>query len=930
MLQTQFKEHTLENYASALKKSNPNFQSNDWEILINMERQRISDAKNIFETTNKDLRLFTASISLARLFQARYHSHQKKVHLSAIDSEEVHLAIMNILNPILQIIALSIILNMKNPCVIHEEQRYKLLVIMINLLQSLLPHLSLLMATLLFVRCYVVHEVFPIHFQQMSYIIGEKLKRTVVQDDQEAACIALKQLNNFDLSHCLLEFEKRTMNSSEFLHLNSTVFFRYFTQTTSFEKSNTILLSALYLIELAFDAQILRIYTNTNYKSKIPFLKIVKQMQNENEKMMTFEMATQITYYFLTSNKKYLQMIAENMPVYLTIEERALVMMEEWINYRNNRDSRFFVYYAALQLVIAGSNRSDLIDIISEMFDIDRKFRFISLIKCLFKSESVVLTTLRQILIILNRNERYASKIDVWIDHKDIFNLILNLELQRLISNVNESSNISAQPFLLMISGCSKDLQRYLVEHIYTFLNEQNDFKEEYIAVILKWIITTLISNRMRTDFIKQFYKCIFTLLHDQRFPHIQKTIINSINSELLHGSSEEVFLQNDTRTHFEKIIASYETYTEDVLAACLLAYGNYLLKLQKFESSRTISNEIQHSLTNLFQTSLSNTISIRAAFCLIFTEQSIKTIKTILNWFENKWILTSEKEYNILLEQSLYQWRVNPFEGNTEEIVDHIKKYSSELLDVFIMKLYNYLSNKNNRKYPPNHSFKYINITRDILNENSAAFLSSVRRSSFGEDNFKKELYHYLCYNNKREYAKAIFVIYATFGVITNELVEMLIWIDDEPIDNIWRYLIDIKRISNRDVIEKLFQQLNFTMYDTKFNLFVSILQLLVNLARAHVVSSLEVHQRISIIINQFFYDDDWRNLHQRNDICRHLLGLSCIETVSTSMNNVEVFTEDDVDEDFDRIIEALERNSALFFRRDFFFTVFRSVLTV
>ena len=43
-----------------------------------------------------------------------------------VESQEVHFAITNILDPILQIIALSMILDMKNPLIFDEEQRDQL------------------------------------------------------------------------------------------------------------------------------------------------------------------------------------------------------------------------------------------------------------------------------------------------------------------------------------------------------------------------------------------------------------------------------------------------------------------------------------------------------------------------------------------------------------------------------------------------------------------------------------------------------------------------------------------------------------------------------------------------------------------------------------------------------------------------------------
>jgi hypothetical protein len=100
-LESQWKEYMLENYVSViLSKNNSDNEnkgeqaeefskqmekrtsfkamfineSDDWQNLINVECQRILEANNIEKDADKDWRLFAASLSLARLSQAQYHS----------------------------------------------------------------------------------------------------------------------------------------------------------------------------------------------------------------------------------------------------------------------------------------------------------------------------------------------------------------------------------------------------------------------------------------------------------------------------------------------------------------------------------------------------------------------------------------------------------------------------------------------------------------------------------------------------------------------------------------------------------------------------------------------------------------------------------------------------------------------------------------
>ncbi len=129
----------------------------------------------------------------------------------------------------------------------------------------------------------------------MATITGEILNKSSITEDREIVFIALQQLNNSDLSYYLSQFVKQTINLSNILRLNSTIFYHYFINKNSFNSQNNVLLSMLYLIELIFDAQILRIYTN-NDKQNI-FWKELKC-----EKIMMFKITEWITNYFEMSN----------------------------------------------------------------------------------------------------------------------------------------------------------------------------------------------------------------------------------------------------------------------------------------------------------------------------------------------------------------------------------------------------------------------------------------------------------------------------------------------------------------------------------------------------------------------------------------------------------------------------------------------------
>jgi hypothetical protein len=481
-----------------------------------------------------------------------------------------------------------------------------------------------------------------------------------------------------------------------------------------------------------------------------------------------------------------------------------------------NKDLIFFAQYAALQLTIEGNNVPDLIDIINNMFNSDTELDLPYFIERLFNSRYVKSNTIRQIIIGLHRNIHYLQKTAVLIDLKETLELILSLEFERITENVHQSSTTSTKPFLCMIRVSSKDLQYYLVENLRQFVNTQNEIenniKEEYLSVVTKWIIQSSIGQIEIENFSKELLDYIFILLHDQQFPQVQKAIINGICSLFIENSvwvktflrtrksiwQKHVFMEENTIDHLEKMIYLWNTYSEDLLLVSLLAYGKCLLMLHTVNIHRNISNEMQDLLTTLIDTSSSEVISIRAALCLILSQnKKIKSDKT-WDWFKNKWNITPEKTYQILLQQILYEEGIVS-ETSLNELVEYLKTYSSELLGTFINELYNYLCNKENVNYLSNPIPDYISIALKISTDNFDAFRKTLQKTFFGEEKLKRELYLY--YVNKRTgYASAI-KLYVAFGMITVDLIHMIELLDEDGFNCKWIYLEEMKQVSDEGI---------------------------------------------------------------------------------------------------------------------------------
>jgi hypothetical protein len=384
----------------------------------------------------------------------------------------------------------------------------------------------------------------------------------------------------------------------------------------------------------------------------------------------------------------------------------------------------------------------------------------------------------------------------------------------------------------------------------------------------------------------------------------IQKVIVNNLNF---------VFQEDDLFIHLENIICLWNVYSDDVIAVCLLKYGNCLLKFEADEMGRNISDEMINNLNILFETSSSEIISIRAALCLILVQESNLECSTISNWFENNLDTTFEKRYKILLQLSLYDLEDDLFciLNNNNGITQLLETDSTVFMERLIIDLYTYLCNNNDNNYVSDPTPDYVEIALEVFETEPNEFCDVVRKSQFGEEDFKSKLIPY-CKNNPK-HRRQLMELCIAFGTVTIELVDMLEWFGDYHTLN---HLEHLKQVSDHAVIEKLFQLLDLTTSKTKFENLFDILQ---SLVRADAISLLEIYERVSLISHLLYGDfdhDKWR--HTKDIICERLLDLSCFKNEDWLFVERRIFTQGDIDEKFEKERDDFDRNCALFSTRN------------
>jgi hypothetical protein len=241
-------------------------------------------------------------------------------------------------------------------------------------------------------------------------------------------------------------------------------------------------------------------------------------------------------------------------------------------------------------------------------------------------------------------------------------------------------------------------------------------------------------------------------------------------------------------------------------------------------------------------------------------------------------------------------------------QVRGHLETNSAELVDKFVIDLYNYLCIKDNNNYLSGPEPNYVKIAMCFSGKNLNEFCNAIQKSFFDENELKRRLS--LRFKNNLRDGAALIELYSIFGTLTHEFVDMLEWFDDDEYCGTSLSLRNLKQVSGRDVIEKLFEVINLKISNGKQ--FKSCLQVLRSLVEVDAISVLELHQRFSVINNMFRNDnDEWRDCEE--DIFKLLVDFSCFKTDLMLSSTKKLFAETDIEEKFEREFQNLDKNSPL-----------------
>ncbi len=128
--------------------------------------------------------------------------------------------------------------------------------------------------------------------------------------------------------------------------------------------------------------------------------------------------------------------------------------------------------------------------------------------------------------------------------------------------------------------------------------------------------------------------------------------------------------------------------------------------------------------------------------------------------------------------QQILYHWIKFEYNVEAERIADYVSFHSTmSLFDTFVRELKNHLDNKCNNYYLSDPAPHYVRIANEFNKKNFKIFKNALQKNSIDETTLKTNLYHY-SYNaeEQSDYIAAV-ELYGRFGIMTEELIQMLEW---------------------------------------------------------------------------------------------------------------------------------------------------------
>jgi hypothetical protein len=797
------------------------------ERCIEEEHQRLRDAlkQNHGTSTN----LYSACVSLARV--CRWTDDKNRLNLL----EESVQGAMSIDNQLVRLDALCMIgfychsdyynIQVNQERSLHEEIDYQL--------RGIYSDLPLLLHTTMFIRCLPLLQ----NRKTINRCLENLFTKFISADqrDQQVIYEALSPYlkSSFTLSQVLKQMSRSLLAYNATNNNKSSVLMQYLNNNADENLSNSVLISNLYLAELANDfqktvtavnLQLLLSYSNILTIDN-PLLSTLFQFEGP---ILTVTQVFDITNILLSSSsveqsKKLYVVLNNTLHRFSLVEFKACRLLESWMKWKDSNESYSFAWHAALLLANSDLWSVDAATIICDLLcNKNDRFRHRTEIIFRFKSDDDIRTSsklgINVLLTLMTRRAHYqrispSAVLTVYrifqyttVDVQSHLDSVLWLERHRIhaLANREYSFNKSKSlpiyhaasyfpsAIIIDVSVCdairkiSNDLMKYMcdlvVSNFSLFLMIESDTTSNAVleshAQFVVSVLVYLISLMEYDDETRPLMiDALIILFETSENNEIRRAAAHALGYVCDKETSEALF--NELQMMVNNETDETSNYSDDVLGALVSSYC-HCASVWEFN--------IHQDAMNLFRKLLKH-----------HSQSVLKVVHVGLGCVLKNSSLLSEmldldhiQCYHALIGSTAYVFAYKAFEMSIESAAEFVEQHP-DLLPIFVVELYNCIRHFTNRVqhmktidyclaygYP-----QYVQVASVIAVQMPAAFCAFIKDWKDG-DNLKRALFYT---SKQHDYSRraACLTILSVFGELTVELCEMIIdaLYDDPHVQN-------------------------------------------------------------------------------------------------------------------------------------------------
>ncbi|CAF2963995.1 unnamed protein product [Rotaria sp. Silwood2] len=827
------------------KGSDLTYEERSTIIRDNIEQEHERLQNTSIENENRDIKLYSASISLAYI--CRWTEDARKLSLL----EQSINGVMSIQNKLVRLDALCMIgfysYSDYDRILVGRDRSLKMEIE--YQFNEIYPNSPLLLQTAIFIRC--------LPLLQHSRTIDDCLQNLISkfddtdQRDQQAVVKALlpyMQLNCafssiMNCFSCNLQDQNRTIHNKS-LALNS-----YFNIGGHENLSFSLLISNLYLVQLANNFH--TIIKTDNRQFSIDESIETKLFQFESS-ILTAEQALTITNIlsFTSLTNRYNQY--EKLCIILSnalhrihwVELKSCRLLESWLKWKESNELSCFAYHAALLLINSDIWSVEAIAIVCDLLSSDNdRFRQRAEILVRSTNEHDVRTSSKLsidvILTLLKKKVQYqltsaSAKLtlghllkNINIDVQSHLEILLWLERYRVhaltnkqysFNDLRSSKNsyvtsffstdvaIDASPYanLFRLSG---DLVTYMCDMIASNFSSFREIdgdttSDAVLESHTKFVVSVLMSLYKLLNNTEETRQLAITALMNLFEISYDNEILQAVACALGYVCNEKTY-----KSLFEKIILvvnslCYETsiYSNNVLSALISSYS-YCVSIHNVAFDQ---DDLDLLSTLLRHDSMEILKAARTGFGRVLQDKSFLLGMLSFDYMQ----------YYHALIGSTASWYIYDVQQNSEHAVVQLIEERPTLLPVFMAELYNQIRNFNNKikmivdidfdlafGYP-----QYVSIASLIAIRIPATFFAFIKDWSNG-DNLKRALFYASKQHNFIQ-RSACLTILSLLGELTVDLCEMFIEaVRDDPNvqNNCYKYIKHIHTIKDEKIVLNL-----------------------------------------------------------------------------------------------------------------------------